>query len=113
MHRTVRPPEPAWLDVHAVAARYSLKAPTVWLWARTRREGFPQPVRLTPGCSRWRLADLERWESERQAQSGTSRREFDERRRRDAQRALKRVSATNSSDRYEGTGKEATNGHAD
>ncbi|WP_379862581.1 helix-turn-helix transcriptional regulator [Mameliella alba] len=24
---------------------------------------FPKPVTLTPGCTRWKLADLEAWEA--------------------------------------------------
>lgn len=24
---------------------------------------FPKPVRLSPGCTRWRISDIEAWES--------------------------------------------------
>lgn len=54
---------PVFLTARQVAERESVSVPTVWRWAR---EGnFPQPVKLGPGCTRWRLADLEAWEAER------------------------------------------------
>lgn len=24
---------------------------------------FPQPIKLTPGCSRWKLSEIEAWEA--------------------------------------------------
>ena len=78
MKRNV-PREAAFLDVHAVAQRYSIKPATVWAWARTGT--LPQPTRLTPGCSRWQLRALEDWEAERKAASGSSRREYELQRR--------------------------------
>lgn len=47
----------ALLNVQQVAARYGVKPQTIWAWMRKRR--FPQPRRITPGCSRWPLAELE------------------------------------------------------
>ena len=44
-----------------LAKRYGVSRNTIWRWARENGD-MPQPVRLTPGCSRWRLADLEAWE---------------------------------------------------
>ena len=26
---------------------------------------FPRPVKLTPGCTRWRLSEIEVWEAQR------------------------------------------------
>lgn len=110
MQRTIRPPEPAWLDVRAVADRFGVTIATIWAWARERKEAFPSPVRLTAGTSRWRLSDLEAWEADRQAQSGNSRREFDELRRRDVQKALKAMSATISVEASKASGSEVVNG---
>lgn len=53
---------PALLNVHDVAARYGVSEQTIWHWMRIGR--FPQPMRLTPGCSRWTLAMLETHEAE-------------------------------------------------
>ena len=44
-----------------VAARYSVNRTTPWRWVKTE-PGFPSPVTLSPGCTRWKLADLEAWE---------------------------------------------------
>ena len=45
-----------------LAARYSVSRNTVWRWQRERTD-MPRPVRLSPGCTRWRLADVEAWEA--------------------------------------------------
>lgn len=42
----------------AAAALLGVSANTLWRWARTRPE-FPRVVRIGPGASAWRLADLE------------------------------------------------------
>jgi len=44
----------------AVGQRYDVCRATPWRWAKEGK--FPQPVRLSPGCTRWLLADLEEWE---------------------------------------------------
>ena len=45
-----------------VAARYGVHRSTPWRWSKTDGS-FPKPVTLTPGCTRWKLADLEAWEA--------------------------------------------------
>jgi prophage regulatory protein len=51
-----------FLSDQQIAARYGLKSrETAWLWAR--KGIFPQPIKLSPGCTRWKLADLEAWEA--------------------------------------------------
>lgn len=47
-----------------VAARYSVTRPTVWRWLKTNPT-FPRPISLSPGCTRWKLAEIEAWESAR------------------------------------------------
>lgn len=50
-----------YLTDTALAARFSVSRATPWRWAK---EGnFPQPVKLSPGCTRWRLSDVEAWEA--------------------------------------------------
>ena len=61
MERT-RNNEPAFLDIHAVARRYNVTRATIWSWMAQGR--IPQPMRITPGCSRWALDDLQAWEAE-------------------------------------------------
>lgn len=49
-----------------VAARYSVTRPTVWRWVKTD-PNFPKPISLSPGCTRWRLDEIEAWEAARRA----------------------------------------------
>ena len=57
-----------YLSVAQVAARYGVHRTTPWRWAKTD-PNFPKPVSLMPGCTRWKLADLEAWEA---AKSGAA-----------------------------------------
>lgn len=53
-----------YLSDRDMAARYRTKSrATIWRWIRTA--GLPKPVQLSPGCTRWRLSDVEEWESKR------------------------------------------------
>lgn len=56
-----------YLPDTAVAIRYGVSRATVWRW--TQHNKFPSPVRLSPGCTRWRLADIEQWEQENQKEA--------------------------------------------
>lgn len=47
----------------ALASRYEVSRATPWRWAKQGK--FPQPVKLSPGCTRWRLSDVEAWEASR------------------------------------------------
>lgn len=51
-----------YLSDTQVAARYGVHRSTPWRWAKADNS-FPQPVTLSPGCSRWKLAELEAWEA--------------------------------------------------
>ena len=44
-----------------LAARYNVHRATIWRWPDSR--DFPRPVKFSPGCTRWRLADVEAWET--------------------------------------------------
>jgi prophage regulatory protein len=50
-----------------LADRYGVNRSTVWTWVR--KGIFPEPVKLTPGCTRWRWEDVARWESQRPVES--------------------------------------------
>lgn len=45
-----------------LATRYRVARNTIWRWLR-QRDGMPRPVRLSAGCSRWRLSEIEEWEA--------------------------------------------------
>lgn len=49
-----------YLSDKQVAQRYGVSRPTIWRWASEGR--LPQPVRLSPCCTRWRLDMLEAFE---------------------------------------------------
>jgi prophage regulatory protein len=53
---------PIYVSDRDLAARFKNSRASIWRWVRTR--GFPEPVKFTPGCTRWRLADIEKWERE-------------------------------------------------
>lgn len=55
-----------WMTDVELAQRLAVSRVTIWRWAGTGR--FPRPVRLGTNCSRWRRADVERWESDRLAE---------------------------------------------
>ena len=44
-----------------LACRYGVHRTTVWRWCENG--ALPQPVKLSPGCTRWRLSDLETFEA--------------------------------------------------
>ena len=51
-----------YLSVDQVASRFSVSKDSIWRW---RRDGeFPTPVKLGGRTTRWRLADIEAWESQ-------------------------------------------------
>ncbi|MCK0151079.1 AlpA family phage regulatory protein [Marivita sp. S6314] len=51
-----------YLTDNDLARRYGIARPTVWRWHREHPE-FPRVVRLTPGCARWKLSEIEAWEA--------------------------------------------------
>lgn len=52
-----------FLSDKVVAGRYGVSRATIWRWAQSGRFQFPQPVKLSPGCTRWRSSDIEQWEA--------------------------------------------------
>lgn len=47
-----------------LAARYNVSRSTIWRW---RARGIlPDPVELSPGTTRWKSGDIERFERERE-----------------------------------------------
>ncbi len=53
-----------YLSDKQTSARYEVSRATLWRWVRDGQ--FPSPVKLSPGCTRWKLADLEAWETSRE-----------------------------------------------
>jgi len=46
-----------------VARIYSVSRATIWRW--TSQCDFPKPIKLSPGCTRWKLSEIELWENSR------------------------------------------------
>jgi prophage regulatory protein len=53
--------ENLYLSVDQVAQRFGVSKDTIWRWKRNGE--FPKPFKLG-GATRWRLSDLEEWESQ-------------------------------------------------
>lgn len=49
-----------------IAARYGVHRTTPWRWVQ-KDKTFPKPLRLSPGCTRWKLSDIESWEAKKNA----------------------------------------------
>lgn len=50
-------------DKH-LAERYEVARATIWRWVREGR--FPSPLKITAGCTRWKLSDIEQWEEKQE-----------------------------------------------
>ena len=55
-----------FLSDDQIAKRYGVTRQTVWRWA-ANDPNFPKPIKLSAGCTRWKLADLQAWESGKEA----------------------------------------------
>lgn len=51
-----------YLSVRQVAARYSTSPASIWRWCRCGGI-FPDPIKISPGCTRWALSALEAHEA--------------------------------------------------
>lgn len=51
-----------YLSDKQLAARYGVTRTTVWRWVR--KNEFPHPVKISPGCTRWPLDEIEAREQE-------------------------------------------------
>lgn len=52
-----------YLSDKGISDRYAVCRQTIWRWVRNGQ--FPSPVKIN-GATRWKLADLERWEAEQE-----------------------------------------------
>lgn len=51
-----------FLSDHQLARRFGVHRGTPWRWLRSDPT-FPRPICLSRGCTRWRLVDIEAWET--------------------------------------------------
>lgn len=52
--------------VKQVADRLTVTPPTIWRYLRVD-PSFPRPIKLSPGCTRWRAEDVDAWIDARSA----------------------------------------------
>jgi prophage regulatory protein len=64
MNSTVGP-NTLYLTVEQVAERLGVSTDSIWRWKRAGK--FPKAVKVGPGSTRWRLADIETYEGQMQA----------------------------------------------
>lgn len=48
-----------FLTDRQTAEFFGVSKPTLWRYAK--RDDFPQPIKLGPGCTRWNLKELEEY----------------------------------------------------
>lgn len=52
----------------SLAARLSVSRQTIWRLVKSDPT-FPKPIRLTPGCTRWLLSEVQAWEASKRSPS--------------------------------------------
>ena len=52
-----------FLSDRQTAERYGVSRGTIWRWIKAH--DFPEPVSLSPGCTRWPENVLKEWEAKR------------------------------------------------
>lgn len=52
--------KPRLQTVDQVAEKLCVSRATIWRYT-ARNEGFPRPIKLSPGCSRWRSDEVDAW----------------------------------------------------
>ena len=50
-----------FISAKSLAKRYGVSEKTIWRWCQ--RDQIPSPIRISSGCTRWNLGDIELWES--------------------------------------------------
>jgi len=52
-----------YLTDKQIAERYNVGRTTCWRWVQ--EQNFPKPIKLSPGTTRWKLSDIEKWEADK------------------------------------------------
>ncbi len=48
-----------------LAKRFDVNRITIWRWRKSDLN-FPSPIKLSPGTTRWKLEDIEKWLANKQ-----------------------------------------------
>ena len=57
-----------YLSDKQLADRYGVTRTTIWRWVQ--KNEFPHPIKISSGCTRWPMEEIERHETERMAARG-------------------------------------------
>jgi prophage regulatory protein len=60
-----------YLSDKNLSERFGVTRPTVWRWHRIDPT-FPRAVSLSPGCTRWKLEEIEAWEKSQASHRGAA-----------------------------------------
>ncbi|MDF1820715.1 MAG: AlpA family transcriptional regulator [Alcanivoracaceae bacterium] len=55
-----------FLSAKQIKERYNIGSLTS-VWRMTQAGHLPRPYKLSPGCTRWKLSEIEAWENERKS----------------------------------------------
>lgn len=61
LQKRLVPPTTIYLSDRDVARRYSVSRPTIWRWVKDK-VGFPSPIKIGKGTTRWHIEDLKVYE---------------------------------------------------
>jgi prophage regulatory protein len=54
-------PGKGYIRVTQLAPELSVSVPTLWRWAKSKKDGFPAPVRLSGRVTAWSISEVEAW----------------------------------------------------
>lgn len=49
-----------------ISGRFGVSRQTIWRLVKSDPT-FPKPIRLTPGCTRWLLSEVQAWEASKRS----------------------------------------------
>ncbi|MEO4044334.1 AlpA family phage regulatory protein [Hoeflea sp. CAU 1731] len=58
----LRPSPVIYLSVLDLCERFNVSKATIWRWTKST-PGFPQPIKLSPGTTRWRESEIQVFEN--------------------------------------------------
>jgi prophage regulatory protein len=57
-----------YVSANQLAKERDVNPSTIWRWAANEKTGFPKPVKLSDGCTRWIRDEIEQYDAKRAAE---------------------------------------------